>query len=137
MFNIFSTKIIAILAGMVIAATLAWGGWQYVKLQRAIAETATFKNERDEAGRARDAAIAVNTQNVFTINELKKEKQEIQNSIARLEVRRKKDAVSIDNLTAIINTQASNPENKVKLSPVLQEVIDQIQKNRMKKEGGK
>ena len=134
MFSLISSKIIAIFAGIAIASSLAWGGYQYIKLQRSLVETATFKAERDEAAAARDLAIAVNSKNVFVINELKQEKLDIQRSLKNLEDRRKKDAVSIDNLTSIINAQASNPENKVKLSPVLQEVIDQIQKSRKKKE---
>lgn len=132
----FSTKVIAILAAIAIAAVGAWGGWQYVKLQKATTEAAQMKTQRDEAARARDEAIAANQVNQDTIDKLQQEKADIQASLNALEEDKRRNQKIINNLSAAIRAGANNPENQVKLSPVLKATVDAIQKQRDSRSGG-
>jgi uncharacterized protein HemX len=131
MFGLLTTKVVGIGAAILLALLGAWGGWQYIQLQKAKVEAVTFKAERDEAGVARDKALEANSQNQVFIAKLQQEKIDIQSALNTLEARKKKDAISIDQLSKIIQNQTTNPENQVKLSPVLKAVLDQIQKTRV------
>lgn len=130
MFGFETTKLVSIVAAILLAILGAWGGWQYIQLQKAKGDVVTFKAERDEAGVARDKALEVNSQNQIFIAGLQQEKIDIQKALNTLEARKKNDDISINQLSKIIQNQATNPENQVKLSPVLKAVVDQIQKTR-------
>ena len=130
MFGFPTTRIVAVLAAILIASVGAWGGWQYVQLQKAKVDVVTFKAERDEAAVARDKALEVNRQNQTFIMSLQQEKADVQSALNALDARRKVDAATIYKLSEIIRQQSANPENQVGLSPVLQAIVDQIQKNR-------
>lgn len=130
MFGFETTKLVSIVAAILLAILGAWGGWQYIQLQKAKGDVVTFKAERDEAGVARDKALEVNSQNQIFITGLQQEKIDIQKALNTLEARKKNDDISINQLSKIIQNQATNPENQVKLSPVLKAVVDQIQKTR-------
>jgi Tfp pilus assembly protein PilE len=132
MFGI-STKIIAIFAAIAIASVGAWGGLQYVKLQRANTARVEAVAAKESAERALDTAITANKTSTETIDAMKKEKKDIEVSLANLEAARQRDAKVITALGDVIKNQASNPENQVKLSPVLQEVIARIQAQRTPK----
>ena len=124
------SKIGLILAGIALALVATWGGIHYVKEQKAVALAAQMQVERDAAGAARDKAIEVSKANEVTIQAAKQEKIDIETSLAALETKRKADAIKIGQLSAIIKNQAANPANQVKLSPVLQDLIAQIQADR-------
>lgn len=130
MFGFPTTRIVAVIAALLIASVGAWGGWQYVQLQKAKVDVVTIKAERDEAAVARDKALEVNRQNQTFIMTLQQEKADVQSALNTLDARRKVDAATIYKLSEIIRQQSSNPENQVGLSPVLQAIVDQIQKNR-------
>ncbi len=137
MFGFPTTRIVAILAAIAIAAVAAWGGWQYVQLQKAKVDVVTFKAERDEAAVARDKALEVNKQNQTFILSLQQEKADVQSALNALDVRRKADAVTISKLSDIIKQHSTNPANQIGISPVLQEVVGQIQQNRVTRSGVK
>lgn len=132
----FTTKIIAIAAGIAIASVGAWGGWQFVKLKQAQAEASRYQNERDEAARAREDAIDANRTNLDTIDKLQMEKADIQASLNALEADRRRTQQVINNLSAAIRASANDPANKVELSPVLRSTVDAIQRQRAEREGG-
>ena len=132
----FTTKIIAIVAAIAIASVGAWGGWQYVKLQKAQSEAVRFQAERDEAAVARDRALEANKTNLATIDQLQLEKADIQASLNALEADKRKNQQVINNLSAAIRAGASDPANKVALSPVLKSTVDAIQRQRAGREGG-
>lgn len=132
----FTTKIIAIVAAIAIASVGAWGGWQYVKLQKAQSEAVRFQAERDEAAVARDKALEANKTNLAAIDQLQQEKADIQMSLNALEADKRKNQQVINNLSAAIRAGASDPANKVTLSPVLKATVDAIQRQRSGREGG-
>ena len=132
----FTTKFIVIGAALAIAGVGAWGGWQFVKLQHAKAEAIQFQSERDEAARARDAAIEANKINQQTIDQLQQEKADIQAALNALEADKRRNQQVINNLSAAIRAGANNPENQVKLSPAVRMTVDAIQKQREQREGG-
>jgi hypothetical protein len=136
MFGI-TTRVVAIAAAVLIAGVGAWGGWQYVKLQKSQAGIAQAVADRDHAVAQLDKAIAANKMNQETIDSLQQEKKDIETSLKNLEVARKRDATTIATLSGIIKEQAKNPENQVTLSPVLKAVVEQIQNNRMVRQGEK
>jgi hypothetical protein len=130
MFGFPTTRIVAVIAALLIASVGAWGGWQYVQLQKAKVDVVTMKAERDEAAAALDRALEINRKNQTFIMSLQQEKADVQFALNALDARRKVDAATISKLSEIIRQQSSNPENQVSLSPVLQAIVDQIQKNR-------
>ena len=131
----FTTKVTAIIAAILIAAVGAWGGLQFVKLQKAQADKVQAEADRDHAAGERDKAIAANVTSQATIAQLQKEKEDIQASLNALEADRKKNQAVINNLSAAIRAQASDPANKVALSPVLKSTVDAIQRQRAEREG--
>jgi hypothetical protein len=133
MLGFFTTKIVAIGSGIIIALLLAWGGLQYVKLQKAQADKVTAIADRDKVAIERDKAIGVANTNADTISKLNQEKKDIEDSVARLAAQRKKDQATISNLSSIIDSQDLNPENHLILSPVLKEIITNIQDQRVKR----
>ncbi len=132
----FTTKIIAIVAAIAIASVGAWGGLQYIKLQKAQSEAVRFQAERDEAAVARDKALEANKTNLAAIDQLQQEKADIQMSLNALEADKRKNQQVINNLSAAIRAGASDPANKVALSPVLKSTVDAIQRQRAGREGG-
>lgn len=123
---------------IIIALFLAVGGWAGFKtLQVSRAETKAKEaiEERDLAAMARDKAVAVNDANLKTIQQMNQEKELIQTSLNNLEEQRKKDSVNIGKLSDIISRGKSNPANQVGLSPVVQDVILQIQNDRAARAG--
>lgn len=132
----FTTKIIAIVAALVIAVVGSWGGLQYVKVKEAQAEALRFQAERDEAAVARDRAIEANKTNQATIDQLQQEKADIQASLNALEADKRRNQQVISNLSAAIRAGANDPANKVALSPVLKSTVDAIQRQRAAREGG-
>lgn len=136
-FGLFSVKIVAIVAAVVIAGVGAWGGYQYVKLQKATADVAKMQRERDEAAAQRDKAIEANRTNIAVIEQLKQEKRDVEQSLADLSADKKKNQQVISNLAAAIRATANDPANKVELSPVLKSTVSAIQKQRETRGGAK
>lgn len=130
MFGLLSTKLVAVCAALSIACIGAWGGLQYLKLQKSKAAQAQAVLEKEEAISARDKAIGIAAVNAQTIADLQAEKASADAAVASLEAKRKKDAVTIGKLGDIIAGQRNNPANQVALSPVLEAVVHQIQIDR-------
>jgi hypothetical protein len=121
----------------ILVLLLALGGWAAYKtyqVSSAQAEAVAAKAERDEAATARDEALKVNTANQLAISQLQKEKADIQVALTNLDADRKKNQKVINDLSAVIRTMATDPANKVQLSPVLQATVDTIQKQRTARE---
>lgn len=135
MLGLFTTKLTAIIAAIMIACVGGWGAWQYVQLQKANVDRVSAIAERDKAGVERDKAIGVARENADTVTRLVQEKKDIEKSLANLAAARARDAVVIGDLKKIIDSQATNPENQVLLSPVLQAVLGKIQQERAKRAG--
>lgn len=131
----FSTKLVSIAAAAILIPVLAFSGWTYIKLKNAETAKAEAIAERDSMATQLDLAVKANQTNQDTIDRLMLEKQDIETALANLEARRKKDRATIAGLSRAIAEQASNPENQVKLSPVLQQVVDQIQQQRAARGG--
>ena len=74
--------------------------------------------------------------NLATIDQLQLEKADIQASLNALEADKRKNQQVINNLSAAIRAGASDPANKVALSPVLKSTVDAIQRQRAGREGG-
>lgn len=120
----------------VIAIILALGGYVWkTKHDAGVLEQqiVTLTAQRDEAGTARDQALAANATNLEAINQLKAEKLATNTALNNLEAARVKDQVTIGTLRASIRAQASNPLNQTKLSPVLSDTIRAIQAERIKR----
>jgi predicted negative regulator of RcsB-dependent stress response len=130
-----TTKIVAIIAAVLLALVGGWGVWNYLKVATAQAEAVSAKAERDEAGVARDKAIDAARVNQATIDQLKQEKASIQASLNSLEADKKRNLQVITNLSTAIRASANDPLNKVTLSPVLQATVDAIQKQRAARAG--
>jgi chromosome segregation ATPase len=126
----FSTKLVAIAAAAVLIPTLAFSGWTYIKLKNAEADKAEAISQRDAMATQLDLAVQANQTSQATIDQLKAEKQDIEAALASLEALRRRDRATIAGLSKAITEQANNPENQVKLSPVLQQIVDQIQQQR-------
>lgn len=121
-----------------IALIVALGGYvwnQNSKISQAATDLKTVTAERDLAAEQRDKAVGVNVENQTAIKQLTQEKIDIQTSLNNLEAARKKDAVVIGQLSTAIKAQASNPANKVTLSPVLRDVVSGIQAERNRRQG--
>lgn len=130
-----TTKIIAVIAAILIAAVGTWGGLQYVKLQKAETEKVQAIADRDAIATERDEAIAANVASQVAIGLLQKEKADIQAALNALDADRKRNRALIANLSAAIKSQAADPANQVKLSPVLRTTIEAIQQQRAEREG--
>lgn len=134
--SFFTTKVVAIIAGVLIALVLSWGTAQYLRLQATKVEAAELKTQRDEAGRARDTAIEANKVTQATLDQLKREKEDIQKALNALEADRRRNQQVINTLADAIKAQSSDPANKVQLSPVLKTTVEGIQKQRELRQGG-
>lgn len=132
----FTARLVAIVAAVLIAAVGSWGGLQFIKVKEAQADAARFQTERDEAAAARDKAIDANKTNLATIDQLQQEKADIQASLNALEADKRRNQQVINNLSAAIRASASDPANKVALSPVLKSTVDAIQRQRLERQGG-
>lgn len=133
----FSTKIVLISSAIAIAGVASWGGWQFIQRNSAEKEAAQAINARDQALQNLSVAIEANAANQATIDQLQIEKTAIEQSLARLEETRQRDAKIIGSLSASIKAQANDPVNQVTLSPVLKDVVGQIQTERAKRQGEK
>lgn len=111
-----------------------WAGYKTYQVSDAEARAKTALAERDAAATARDEALKVNTTNQETISQLQQEKASIQTALSNLDSDRKKNQKVIGDLSTVIRTMATDPANKVQLSPVLQTTIDTIQKQRVARE---
>jgi hypothetical protein len=130
-------SVIGIKGVVIIALVLGLGGWAgYNHFQISSAQAARDKAiaERDEAGIARDKAVEANKVTQATIEALTKEKADIQVALNNLDSDRRKNQKVINDLSTVIRTMATDPANKVVLSPVLQTTIDRIQKQRVARE---
>ena len=134
MFGI-TTQITAVVVAIAVSAGGVYLYKQRSALQEAHTQTKMYKAELEKSKISLSTALDVNEQNKLHITRLVQEKTDIQISMNNLELHRRKDAVTINNLSESIRKQASNPANQVLLSPVLQTVIDQIQKNRATRQG--
>lgn len=139
----FTTRIVAIIAAVLLAGAGGWGGWQYVQLQRANTKAAEaevlaskYKTEYDHLNAEVDKAIAAMKDTQVTIQQLQQEKLDIQSAVKALDADKKKNLTIINNLSAAIKAAAKEPANQVALSPVLQMTVDTIQKQRAAREGG-
>lgn len=131
------------ITAVVVALTVSAGG-AYIYKQRSDLlkqietsqiEAKKYKILLETSTTSLTEALNINSQNKVFITRLEQEKVDIQISMNNLELHRRKDAVTINNLSETIRKQASNPANQVLLSPVLQDVIAQIQKNRDARQG--
>jgi hypothetical protein len=130
-------SVIGIKGVVIIALVLGLGGWagyNHYQISSAKAERDTAIAERDEAGIARDKAVEANKVTQATIEQLTKEKADIQVALNNLDADRKKNQTVINNLSSVIRSMAADPANKVALSPVLQRTVDDIQKQRAARE---
>jgi chromosome segregation ATPase len=129
------TKIISIVAAIVVLAVGSWGAMNYIKLKRAEAEVAEITAQRDRAAKARDDAINAARTNQETINRLMLEKQDIERSLIALENARRANRQLINKLSERVKELSTDPVNQAPLSPVLKETVDAIQKQRAATEG--
>jgi ribonuclease D len=122
------------LIGIIILVAL--GGYIFIlhrDINKAEARVVEVTQQRDDAGRARDAAISANAISDATITQLLQEKTDIQNSLDNLKLTRQKDQAVLTQLRASIKAQSTVPENKVPVSPVVSDTIAKIQLERTKR----
>lgn len=127
--GIKGAAIIALILGLA-----GWLGYNHYQLQAALTGRKAAETERDLAGVARDKAIDANKSNILVMAQLEKEKSDIQLALNALDTDRKKNQKIIADLSTVIRSMATDPANKVQLSPVLQVTIDNIQKQRAARE---
>lgn len=130
MLGLLGSKLTVIAAALAIASVGAWGGFQYVKLQRAQAQVAAITLEREAAVAARDQAIAIANQNADTIKRLQEEKIAADAAFAELQARKQKDRIVIKRVTDVIERWRSDPTSQQELSPVLRDTVRQIDAER-------
>lgn len=128
-------KGIAIIAVML--SVLGFLGYQHHQISAARADLAAAVLARDAANEARDKAIAVAQANDATVKQLQQEKRDAEAALNELAARKKLDDATIAALSAAIKAQATNPANQVQLSPVLKQIITDIQAERLKRQGSK
>lgn len=128
--SILFKNFIIIIILFISAGIIAVGVVGYAKLKRAESESLILKAERDKMSEALGKLVQINTQSQKAINDLEQEKIDIETSLKSLELRNLEDQKAVRQLSEIIKVQSVNPENQAKLSPVLQELVSKIQKNR-------
>lgn len=128
MFGLDSIKSIVI--AVAVAGVLGWAGYKTYQVHSAESTAKQAIIDRDKAVIDRDAALSANAQNVLVIQQLQDEKSKVQDALNNLEKDRKRDQVVINNLSAAIKAGAADPANQVKLSPIIQSTVDNIQKRR-------
>lgn len=122
---------------LIIAAIIGLGGWagyNHFKISSAVAARDQAIVDRDQAALARDKAIEANKVTQETIAALTKEKADIQIALNNLDSDRRKNQKVINDLSTVIRSMATDPANKVQLSPVLQKTVDEIQRQRVARE---
>lgn len=122
---------------VIIVAILALGGWagfNHFKISSAVAARDQAIADRDQAAIARDKAIDANKVTQDTIDRLTKEKADVQTALNNLDIDRRKNQKVINDLSTVIRSMATDPANKVQLSPVLQKTVDEIQRQRVARE---
>lgn len=122
---------------LLVAAALGYVGYQHHQISVAKKELTEAVSARDAANEARDKAIAVAKANDETIKQLAQEKKDAESALNELAARNRLDAATIAAMSAAIKAQAANPANQVQLSPVLKQIISDIQAERAKRQGVK
>lgn len=132
LFTMLGVKGTAILA--LLLALGGWAGYKTYQVYDAQNDAKEARADRDAAFVARDKALQVNLVNQETIALLQQEKADIQRALTDLDADRKKNQQIIGALSTTIKAMASDPANRVQLSPVLQTTISEIQKQRVARE---
>ena len=119
-----------VIVALAIAAVLGFIAWQRVQILQTKAAVETAMAATKSANDDRDKAIEANTANLGVIENMKQEKGAIDLALKNLEASRIRDAVVIGKLSKVISVASTDPENRVKLSPVLKQVVQGIQQAR-------
>ena len=124
----FSIKNYITLGAIAIAASaIAYGAWRFYDLNRDL-EVAVL--EKNNALAAVSILEKANAENIKTIEMLITEKQFADSIAAQLKEELAKDKKQIRQLQKTIKNHSANPANQVGISPVMQDVINQIQEQR-------
>lgn len=115
--------------GVIAIASLAiaFGAWKFYDLNRDL-EVAVL--EKNNALAAVSVLEKANAENVKTIEMLITEKQLADSIALQLKEELAKDKKKIQQLQKTIKNHSANPANKVGISPVMKDVVNQIQEQR-------
>lgn len=120
----------------IIILLVALGGWAFTQ-KRNVEKAELARDQaiaqRDMAGIERDKAINAARVNADTITRLEQEKRDINEALNSLAQAKEKNATNTVTREVIIQNQASVPANSAQAAPVLGSIIDEVQKDRVRR----
>lgn len=133
--SFLTNKVVGWLAGGLAVALLAWGGYQFIKLNKVEKTLAKAQAELVTVKADLSRAVEVNRQNDAVIKQLQADQAAVNDALNRLAETSKADDKTATTIIRTIREQASTPANQGTLSPVLQDTITQIQAERNRRAG--